>query len=177
MTQIVLGQIALIQRSKKQDFSLRVLAELKSCGYEVIGLFPGECRESKYLEELNDLVKKLYLQNDVIFLGRRNDIPDLLTLMDVLMIPSFEGFPLAGLEAAAAGVPVIACEEAGAKEFVDSSKGGLTYPEGDIAAAGQAVIRVCSDAEYKKRGRQFAADMSMKSYQNRLRECFGKVIL
>ncbi len=176
MAQIVLGHIALIQRSKKQDFSLKVLSKLKAMGHEVVGLFPGECREPEYLEELNELVKELNLQKDVLFLGRREDIPDLLKLMDVLIIPSFEGFPLAGLEAAAAGVPVVACEEAGAKEFVDFSKAGLTYPEGDVVNAGRAIMHIYDNTEYKKRGICFASGVSLKAYKSKVIECFGKVI-
>ena len=39
-----------------------------------------------------------------------------LNLLDVLMILSVEGFPLAVLEAASAGTPVVACNVAGAEE-------------------------------------------------------------
>mgnify|MGYP000058240189 CR=1 FL=1 len=50
------------------------------------------------MTELNQKVEQYDLREHVIFLGRRNDIPDLLKMIDILIIPSaFEGFPLAGL--------------------------------------------------------------------------------
>ena len=101
---LVIGHIALIQRTKKQDFVLGVMEQLKKEGFDVVGLFAGEVREPDYLEELTRMAAEKGLGDRAVFLGRRNDIPDLLQVMDLLMIPSsFEGFPLAGLEAAAAG--------------------------------------------------------------------------
>ena len=82
------------------------------------------------MTELNQKVEQYDLREHVIFLGRRNDIPDLLKMIDILIIPSaFEGFPLAGLAAAAAGVPVIACDAAGAEEFIRVSRDGVTFAE------------------------------------------------
>ena len=60
-------------------------------------MFPGETREEDYIEYLKEKTKKLAIDDRVAFLGRRNDIPDLLKIIDILIIPSFEGFPLAGL--------------------------------------------------------------------------------
>ena len=166
---IVIGHVALIQRTKKQDFVLHVIYELRKRGHDVIGLFPGECREPEFMRELKDMVNKLKLTNDVLFLGRRNDIPDLLKLFDVLMIPSFEGFPLAGLEAASAGVPVAACNVAGAKEFVEVSGAGDTFEEGNIRAATDTVEKVINGrSKMIQCGKAFAERMSYAAYSKRI---------
>ena len=116
---IVIGHIALIQRSKKQWFTIELLKKLRTEGYDAVGVFAGECREPEYMKELDQKVEQYGLKESVTFLGRRNDIPNLLKMIDMLIIPSaFEGFPLAGLEAAAAGVPVVACNAACAEEFI-----------------------------------------------------------
>ena len=96
-----------------------VIRRLRQEGLDVIGLFAGETREKDYMKELEEKITQKGLSDSVLFLGRRNDIADLLKMMDILIIPSFEGFPLAGLEAAAAGVPVAACDTAGAREFIE----------------------------------------------------------
>lgn len=47
------------------------------------------------MTELNQKVEQYDLREYVIFLGRRNDIPDLLKMIDILIIPSaFEGFSI-----------------------------------------------------------------------------------
>ena len=124
---LVIGHIALVQRSKKQDFVLDVIRRLRQEGLDVIGLFAGETREKDYMKELEEKITQKGLSDSVLFLGRRNDIADLLKMMDILIIPSFEGFPLAGLEAAAAGVPVAACDTAGARECIEVGGGGLIF--------------------------------------------------
>lgn len=46
------------------------------------------------------------LENVVYFLGMRNDVPQLMQAMDVFLLPShFEGLPVVGIEAQAAGLP------------------------------------------------------------------------
>ena len=49
---IVIGHIALIQRSKKQWFTLDLIKALQKKGYNAVGIFAGECREPEYMEEL-----------------------------------------------------------------------------------------------------------------------------
>ena len=175
--QILVGHIALIQRSKRQDFVLEVLVELEKRGHEVIGLFAGEVRDEQFGRELKEKVKAHGLENSVVFLGRRNDIPDFLKFLDVLMIPSsFEGFPLAGLEAASAGTPVVACNVAGAEEFIEVSGDGMTFAEGDVVDAATCIEKIVSNRdEMVKIGQLFANNSSMESYAERLERLFQEV--
>lgn len=172
----VLGHVALIQRSKRQDFVLNTAAALRAEGREVVCLFAGECREQAYLEELYGQVKALGMEDRVRFLGRRADVPDLLQVMDVLMIPSsFEGFPLAGLEAASAGVPVAACDAAGAAEFVQVSGNGRTFRENDVASAAAAVAELLDGSgEMIRSGKAFAAQMTAAAYGTRMGDLFAE---
>ena len=57
---------------------------------------------------MKEKVAKLGLDDCVEFLGARNDVPTLLKDFDVFLLPSlFEGLPLVGIEAQAAGLPMI----------------------------------------------------------------------
>lgn len=174
---IVIGHVALIQRSKKQWFTLDLIKALQIKGYDTVGIFAGECREPEYMEELTQKITQYGLAGRTVFLGRRNDIPDLLKTIDMLIIPSaFEGFPLAGLEAAAAGVPVIACDAAGAKEFIQVSKDGLTFKEDDVNSAVVAVEGIMKDREtFQKAGEYFAAEMGNEKYALRLEQIFSVI--
>lgn len=150
--QVVVGHVALIQRSKKQWFTLELLKALREKGYDAVGVFAGDCREPEYMDELNQSVEQYGLKGQVVFLGRRSDIPDLLKIIDMLIIPSaFEGVPLAGLEAAAVGVPVIACDAAGAEEFIRVSGDGVTFIEDDVVSAAEAVGKILEGKECIKR--------------------------
>lgn len=170
----VIGHVALIQKSKKQDFVLKVVECLRKKGINAVGLFAGETREEDFFEELKDEVRELGIESNVKFLGRRSDIPDFLKLIDVLMIPSsFEGFPLAGLEAAAAGVPVAACEVAGAEEFVRVSGDGAIFREDDIENAVGAVIECVNNRNRCiEKGKKFAEESSTETYKKKMELSF-----
>ena len=172
--QVVVGHVALIQRSKKQWFTLELLKALREKGYDAVGVFAGDCREPEYMDELNQSVEQYGLKGQVVFLGRRSDIPDLLKIIDMLIIPSaFEGVPLAGLEAAAVGVPVIACDAAGAEEFIRVSGDGVTFIEDDVVSAAEAVGTILEGKEmYKKAGIKFANQMSNQEYFARIEQIF-----
>lgn len=77
--------------------------------------------------------KSLGLENDIIFLGRRNDIPYLLSQSDIFVLPSLiENQPLSVIEAQITGKPVIVSDTGGLPEMVQHGVTGLIYPKGDI---------------------------------------------
>lgn len=171
---VVVGHIGLIQRMKRQDFVLSVLKSLRKQGVNAVGLFAGECREQDYMDELQHQLRSENL--DVLFLGRREDIPDVLKAMDVLLIPSVEGFSLAGEEAAAAGVPVVACDVAGAAELVEKSGNGLTYPEHDSDSATRAICEILPHRhENSSKTKEFVERLDEACYALRMKELFSNV--
>ena len=63
------------------------------------------------LSEIKDMAKALGVENAVIFLGRRDDVPRLLNAMDCMVFPSlYEGFPNVVLEWQLNGLPVVMSE-------------------------------------------------------------------
>lgn len=174
---LVIGHIALIQESKKQWFTLQVIQKLREKGHDAVGVFAGECRDPEYMSDLESQVEEFGLKDQVTFLGRRNDITDLLKMVDVLMIPSaFEGFPLAGLEAAAAGVPVAACNVAGAEEFIRVSGDGACFVEDDVEEAIKAIETIMAQkTEMIEQGKTFASKMSNTEYAANIKTVFEKV--
>lgn len=80
----------------------------------------------------------------VRFLGRREDVPELLAVADILVVPSrWEGFGLAAAEGLAAGVAVVASDVDGLREVVGDA--GLLVPPGDVAALNRALHRLAED--------------------------------
>lgn len=60
------------------------------------------------LPQIQELVEEKGLEKEILFLGSRDDVPEMLQMMDVFIMPSlFEGFPRAFLEAQAAGLPCV----------------------------------------------------------------------
>ena len=64
--------------------------------------------EGELVDEVLEQVDKLGLEDRVHYLGARSDVPALMNALDVLLLPSFfEGLPVVGVEAQAAGLPVV----------------------------------------------------------------------
>lgn len=59
-------------------------------------------------QEVHAYAEKIGVKQRVLFLGKRDDVPDLMQAADVFLLPSFyEGLPIVGIEAQAAGLPCV----------------------------------------------------------------------
>ena len=79
----------------------------------------GEAYPKELLEELLSVCTERKIQDQVHFLGQRQDVPKLLRTSDVFVLPSIvhEAFPWVILEAMAANIPVIATDVGGIKKW------------------------------------------------------------
>jgi glycosyltransferase involved in cell wall biosynthesis len=106
-------------------------------------------------------VRDMGLEEQVRFLGQRDDVPDLMHSSDLFVLPSlFEGLPLCALEAMHAGLPVVGTRVCGISEIVRDRVTGLLVDVGDwVAMAG--AVNECLDnasrsAEWGAAGRRWA---------------------
>ncbi|MBE9214511.1 glycosyltransferase [Plectonema cf. radiosum LEGE 06105] len=132
-------------KSKGQHLLLQAAANLHQLGQETVYLIVGKDLEQDgaYLTYLKDMAQKLGINNLVYFLGHRADIPQLLALSDLLVLPSYtEGLPLVILEAMAAGLPVIATPVGGIPEVVIHQETGLLVPIEDVPALADAMLKL-----------------------------------
>lgn len=107
--------------------------------------------------ELMDKVQADGLGDDVIFTGKRDDLPELLAISDIMLLLSEkEAFGLVILEGFACGVPVIATNIGGIPEVVDDGKNGYLVALGDIEAVAVQALKIFSDEELNERLRHNA---------------------
>lgn len=101
----VIGNVGRLSNVKNQKYLLDIFKDIKSNDSNVKLLLVGE---GMLREELEMKVKELNISEDVIFLGSRNDVSDLLQAMDIFVFPSkSEGFGIAVVEAQASGLPCL----------------------------------------------------------------------
>jgi glycosyltransferase involved in cell wall biosynthesis len=100
------------------------------------------------------LARELDLNHAILWLHRQphDRIPALLARWDVAVIPSmFEAFGVAALEAAAAGVPVVASDVGGLRDTVRPTVTGLLVPAGNPAAIADGVATLLLDDDLRRR--------------------------
>ncbi len=81
--------------------------------------------------------------------GHRRDMEQVLRAASIVCIASYrEGLP--GLEAAAAGRPIVATDVAGCRQLVEHDRNGLLVPLGDVSALAEALLRLAGDPEMRR---------------------------
>lgn len=102
---LVIGSIARLTKVKNHGMMIEIASELKDRGVEFKMLLIGR---GELESSLKESVNQRGLSENVMFLGVRSDISELLHCMDMLLMPSyFEGNPVTLIEAQAAGVPAL----------------------------------------------------------------------
>ena len=106
---LLIGHVGRFSKEKNHRFDLEVLSLLKKKTDSVKLLLIGEGEQEAELRR--EAVEK-GLQKNVIFQGVVTNVHDYLQAMDVFILPSLlEGLPVVGVEAQAAGLPVVTSEE------------------------------------------------------------------
>jgi glycosyltransferase involved in cell wall biosynthesis len=134
----IILSVARLAEQKGQRFLITALQALPNATVVLAGEGPDRAQLERQAHDLG-------LQDRVIFLGQRADIPELLACCDVVVLPSlFEGLPLAALEAMAAGKPVVATRVGGTSEAIQDGQTGLLVPPADPGALAYAIGVVLS---------------------------------
>ncbi|HEY2494309.1 MAG TPA: N-acetyl-alpha-D-glucosaminyl L-malate synthase BshA [Paenibacillus sp.] len=112
-------------------------------------LFVGEGPE---LPKIQCKITELGLQDKVHFLGKQDEIAQVISLADVLLLPSAkESFGLVALEAMACGVPTVGSQAGGIPELVIHGETGFLAPIGDVDQMAEYAIRLLSDEDLARK--------------------------
>lgn len=102
--------------------------------------------DGELMDELKNKVKELGLTKIVLFLGNRNDVPEIMNICDLIVLSSFnEGFGLSLVEALICGKPVIATSVGGIPEVIKDKETGLLVSPRNSFALGEAIISLISN--------------------------------
>ena len=111
-----------------------------------------------YQDLLEAQAQALGLSQAIHFLGYRSDLPALLPLADIVVLPRMhEAVPRVLLEAMAAGRPVVATNVGGTPELVTEGETGLLVPPSDASRLAEALIALLGDRSRLERMGQAGA--------------------
>jgi glycosyltransferase involved in cell wall biosynthesis len=165
---VLLGVVGQLSPWKGQDTAIQALRLLCAEGIDAHLLLIGSAKfvsratrfdNRRYLDELHSQVADAGLQERVSWLGEREDVPELVRALDVLLLPSWEEpFGRALIEAMALGVPVLATNVGGPAEIVEDGREGYLLAPREPRAWAQAVRRILESpdrgAEMGRAGRR-----------------------
>lgn len=139
----IIGNISRLISDKGHKYLLLSIPHVLKIYPNTIFLIIGD---GELKTELINLSKTLNIMDRVIFAGTRNDIPDLLSIMDIFVFPTFhEAMGISVLEAMAMGKPIIATDDAAVPEIIQNGKEGFLVHPGDPNALSEAILRLLDD--------------------------------
>jgi glycosyltransferase involved in cell wall biosynthesis len=138
-----IGIVGRLEPIKRIDLFLAmariVTAQLPAAQFIVAG--DGSLRES-----LIHSARAAGLEGNVLFLGHREDIHDVLRALDVLVMCSdHEGLPMVLLEAMCLGVPVVGRAVGGIGEVLESGRNGVSVPSAAPEDLANACMQLLDD--------------------------------
>lgn len=141
---VLVGAVGNINRFKGYTYFVEAAAAIKRQVPAARFLIVGQQLDTDpgYWERLHELTRDLGLTEDFIYAGFRDDIPRVLSALDMFVLSSVrESCPLAVLEAMAMKVPVVATDVGAVAEEVVDGRTGFVVPPGNAAALAEAVLR------------------------------------
>ena len=174
----VVGAIGTLRAQKAVDVFLAAVARLKVDFPDVRALIAG----GGSTDALESEARRLGVSDAVVFLGRRDDIPDVLTSLDVVLSSSdYEGSPLALMEAMEAARPIAATAVGGVPDLIEDGVHGLLVPARDPEALATAAAKLLGDPEAARamgeraRGRR-RREFDLDAMVGRLESLYGSIL-
>jgi glycosyltransferase involved in cell wall biosynthesis len=187
---VLMGVVAQLSPWKGQDTAIEALRILREEGIDAHLLLIGSAKflaratrfdNEGYVTRLRAMVAEMGLEDRVSWMGEREDVPELVRALDVLLLPSWEEpFGRALIEAMAMNVPVVATNVGGPPEIVEDGREGYLVAPREPRAWARAVRRITDEpqrgGEMGRAGRQRAeAEFSVERHVDSMLDVYARV--
>lgn len=151
----VVGVVGNIQEWKGQHVLLEAMTEVVKTHPNAVALIVGGPHRSgrAYADGLRKYAEDNGLEDNVVFTGAREDVPDVMNAMDVIAHTSVRGEPFGRviIEGMSVGRPVVATAAGGVPEFVHDGEDGILVQPGDASELASVLLRIFDDDALRDR--------------------------
>lgn len=145
----LIGSVGRLEPIKGHRYLLEAFRDLAPRFPNLYLAFVGD---GELLPRLRSLAHRSGLQDRVLFLGWREDVPALLQTFDLFVLPSLnEGMGRALVEAMAASLPIVATRACGIPEVLGEGEAGLLVEAGSASALAHGIEKLLLDPELQER--------------------------
>jgi len=141
----VVSSVGRITQLKDYETFIKAISSVKKEKPSVKALIVGGVRSDKqeYLLSLKKLIKKLELEDNIIFTGSQKEIVQIYAISDVVVSCSKkpESFGRAVAEAIAMNTPVVATNHGGVKDIVNKNENGFLFEVGDSRELASSILK------------------------------------
>lgn len=187
--------VELLQKYKNEGYflvgNIGRLSEQKGMEYFVkaVPMILKECSQTKFFivgdgedkEKIEDLISNLHLEEDIILLGYRNDIQNVMSQLDLIVLSSlWEGLPLTPIEAFSVAKTIVATAVDGTVEIVDDGVNGILVEPKESKQIADAIVRICKFPDKMKMFeynafQKYKEEFSYKVLQTKYRKYYKKL--
>ncbi len=176
--EMIITHVSNFRKVKRVEDVVKTFAYLRQHGVKAKLLMLGDGPERIPLETL---CRELGVCQDTRFLGKQDNVEEILSVTDLFLMPSgSETFGLAALEAMSCSVPVISSDVGGLPELNRDGVTGYVCALGDTDAMGAAAVKMLTDKDLHKRmsnaARARAEDFEQEKVIAQYEEYYMKVL-
>lgn len=167
----LVGNVGRLSEQKGMEYFIAALPKVKTAGIPVKFVIVGDGEDR---EKLEDQTRKLGVEEDVLFLGYRSDVRNVMSQMDLIVLSSlWEGLPLTPIEAFSVGKTVVATAADGTVEILRDKENGDLVPVRDSEAIADRVTELLRSPETRRHYEEqaaetYAAEFSFDTFAQRV---------
>lgn len=168
---LVLGNVGRFSEQKNQSFLIDIFKEVEKKNPNSRLILVGN---GYLLKNTKEKVNSLGLSSKVIFTGKKNNIPDYLSAMDIFVMPSlYEGLPISAVEAQAEGLGVYLSDSISKEIVLTNNTKMFSLNDDPSVIAGQLLSYIKTnnrEAEAKTVKKHYSLDKTVKDFANLYKE-------
>lgn len=160
----VIGTVGRLSEEKGHTYFLKAAKKIMDSFGDCFFLIVGE---GPLRKDLEGEARMLGINDRVVFTGKRNDIPELLSVMDIFVLPSLtEGQPVALLEAMASGRAIAATDVGDVRKILKDGELGLIVPPKNPGALAEKILLYLNDKDRAKDSGLNAHSEALEKYSS-----------
>lgn len=150
----IVGIVGNINPAKGYEFFFRAIKTIKEQAPDTRFLVVGTKLDTQetYWQTLKAQIEDMKIEDDIIFTGYRNDIAEIMNVMDIFALTSVvEAAPIVIMEAMACARPIVATRVGGIPELIEDGDTGIIVPPRDSEAIADAILHLLNSPEEAQR--------------------------
>lgn len=141
----VVGSVGSLREVKGHRYLIQALPRILKKYPNIKLIFVGD---GELKDDLMNISEKLNVSKNILFLGHRRDVPQLMSVFDLVVQPSLtEGISIVILEAMASSKAIIATDVGGNSTLVENNNSGILIPPRDSEKLADAIINLLGDGK------------------------------
>ena len=175
----VVGVVGRLVPIKGHKYLISAAKKIIEKSHNTVFIFVGD---GHLKSELEEQAESIGIRNNIIFTGWRKDVPEILCLFDILVLPSLnEGMGRVLIEGMALGKPIVASKVGGIINLVKNGENGILVPPKDFNALGNAISQLIKNKalaeKMGKKGKSMVLpEFSSSAMANRMDDLYQSLL-